>query len=138
MIPIALTQIPLPVTPVAPVQGKTFAADYFTLAVPTMGNRRRLAIRVLALEYALNKLRSVDYRTNFAQLEQDALSYSGGISQFDLPTAMAAIEWSNAYRVDTSIGTDVAALLANQPQLQQLAEEQLNKIVAFLEAYLAQ
>lgn len=140
MITIALTPIPLPPVgfPVTRQQNTEFADDYAKLHVPNLSTRDRKAIRILGLIYELNNVRGVDYRTNIKQLASDAAAYTNGISNFDLDVAETAIAWSNGYAKDTSLTTDVTAILAKNPDLQARPEQELDRMIAMLEVRLGQ
>lgn len=140
MITIALQPIPLPPVgfPVTRQQNTQFVNDYMTLAVPNLSARDRKTIRILGLIYELNNVKSVDYRTNIKQLASDAAAYTNGISNFDLDVAEAAIQWSNGYNKDTSLTTDVNAILAKNPDLQARPEQELDRMIALLEVRLGQ
>ena len=140
MITIALQPIPLPPSgfPVTRQQNTQFVNDYMTLAVPNLSARDRKTIRILGLIYELNNVKSVDYRTNIKQLASDAAAYTNGISNFDLDVAEAAIQWSNGYNKDTTLTTDVNAMLAKNPDLQARPEQELDRMIALLEIRLGQ
>jgi hypothetical protein len=136
-----LTVIPRPVSPVAPVQNATFAADYAILSEPNLDTRARKTIRILGLIASLASIRGVDYRVTAKghyQLRADAAAYTNGISLFDLQAALAAVEWSNGSAADATLPTTLPALLQAAPHMLQLGEDALDRIIAFLEVSVAQ
>lgn len=138
MATITLTQIPRPVSPVAPVQNQTFANDYAIVSAPNLTTKDRNLIRMLGLIATLKNIRGVDYRTNHSQLRSDAAAYTNGISNFDLRAAMAVIEWTNGSQADASLTNDVEGLRKLAPHMLQLSEQEQDRIIAFLEVSINQ
>ncbi len=126
-------------TPIAnnAASSKSFANDYFKLAVPNLSTRDRKTIWILGLIYELTHAGGANYKTNHAGLIQDAQVYSGGISLFDLVVALSADAWSAGRAADATLSNDLGALLQAGNDLKQLAEEQQDRIIAFLRAQLA-
>lgn len=134
-----LTQIPFPVSPVARVQNTVFCNDYAIVGAPNLTQLDRKLLSLIGLMYQLNAVKGVDYRTNLAQLMADAQAYTGGISRFDLESAMAAIEWSNGSRADASIPNNVPALRAQHPSvLNGRNAQDLDRMIALLRIRLGQ
>lgn len=134
---ITLDQIAAPgATPIAvnATSATTFASDYYKLAVPNISTRDRMTIRILGLIYKLNNAGGANYKSNHAGLMQDAVVYTRGISQFDLDTAMAALDWNTGNVADATLSTDVPTLLKEGRDLDNKSEEELSQIIAFLRA----
>lgn len=112
-----------------------FAANYFKLAVPNLSNRDRRTIFVLGMVYLVASL--VDYRNNHHGLIQDAAVYTKGISQFDIFSAMGALIASAAHATDPTFSFDVPTLLKEGRDLDNLSEEELDRIITLLFAQLS-
>lgn len=112
---------------------KSFANDYFKSAVGSLTTRQRLALIIVAMTHTET---AVNYKSNHAGLIQDAKVYTGGISQFDYWTAAVGLEWTNGHAVDGTLSADVPTLLKEGRDLENLAEDQLFRIIALLRAQL--
>lgn len=136
---ITLEQIAAPgATPITynAASAKSFANNYYKLSQGNITTRDRKAISALGLIYELNNAGGANYKSNHAGLIQDSRVYAGGISMIDLATAMAALEWNAGNVADATLSTDVPTLLNEARDLSQLAEPQLDRILAFLRAQL--
>jgi hypothetical protein len=134
---ITLEQIAAPgATPIAAnaTSAKSFANDYYKLVNQNISTRDRKTIDILGLIYKLNNAGGANYKSNHAGLIQDATVYTGGISRFDLCVAMAALDWNTGNVADGTLSTDIPTLTKEGRDLDNLAEEQLDRIIAFLRA----
>jgi len=125
-------------TPIAnnAASSKSFANDYFKLAVPNLSTRDRKTIWILGLIYELTHNGGANYKSNHAGLIQDSQVYSGGISLFDLVVSLSADAWSAGRAADATLTNDLGALLTEGKDLRQKSEEELDRIIAFLRAQL--
>jgi hypothetical protein len=110
-------------------------------AINNLDNRQLLALRVLALAYALNDGGGTDYRTNFPLLIESATNLFGGnainiiIPPYNSEIAgkiEAVLDWNAGYTADNTLSTDVDTLVAEMGILRQLNETQLLRIIFFL------
>ncbi len=110
-------------------------------AINNLDNRQILALRVLALAYALNDGGGTDYRTNFPLLIESATNLFGGnainiiIPPYNSEIAgkiEAVLDWNSGYTADNTLSTDVDTLVAEMGILRQLNETQLLRIIFFL------
>ncbi len=136
---ITLTIIPKPgPTPLGnntPAAG-VFADDYSKLSQGNISERDRKTIEVLGLLYELAAAGGNNYKTTHAALIQDSFVYSGAISLIDLQTAMSALAWTAGKVVDNSLSTDVPTLLKEGRDIQNLAADQIDRLILFLRAQL--
>lgn len=112
----------------------TFASNYYKLDEPNLDVQDRKTIDILGLIYKLNNAGGANYKTNHAGLIQDAAVYTGGISIFNLATADAANDWNTGNVADAALSTDVPTLIKEGRDLNQLPEDTLDRIIAFLRA----
>jgi hypothetical protein len=134
---ITLDQIAAPgATPITPnaTSAKTFANDYAKVNVPNLSSQDRKTLAILGLIYKLNNAGGANYKTNHAGLIQDATVYTGGISQFSLEAAMAALDWNTGNVADVTLSTDVPTLMKEGRDLDDLPVQTLDRIIAFLRA----
>jgi len=132
-----LEQIAAPgATPIAgnATSSKSFANDYFKLVNQNISTRDRKTIDILGLIYKLNNAGGANYKSNHAGLITDSLVYTRGIERFDLCVAMAALDWNTGNVADATLSTDIPTLTKEGRDLDNLAEEQLDRIIAFLRA----
>lgn len=135
---ITLEKIAAPgATPIAnnAASAQSFANDYYKLAVPNISTRDRKTIIILGMVYTL-ALTGANYKTNHAGLIQDAAVYTKGISIFDIWSALAGATASAANNSDATFSLDVPTLLKEGRDLDNLAEDQLDRIIAFMAAQL--
>lgn len=116
-------------------------------AINNLDNRQILALRVLALAYALNDAGGTDYRTDFPLLIESATNLFGGnavniiIPPYNAEIAgkiEAVLDWNVGYAADSSLPTDVNELVDEMGILRQLNETQLMLIIFFLKWKLAE
>ncbi len=124
-----------PISPNASSQ-KSFDNDYAKLGVGNISNRDRKTISILGLIYELNAAGGANYKTNHAGLIQDSTVYTGGISMFNLCTAMAATDWNGGVAADATLSTDVPTLLNEGRDLDNKSEDELDRMIAFLRCQL--
>lgn len=125
-------------TPIAnnAASAKSFANNYFKLAVPNISTRDRKTILILGMVYTLAAT-GANYKTNHAGLIQDATVYTGGISaEFDIWAALASTTASAANTLTATFSLDVPTLLKEGRDLDNLAEGELDRIIAFMAAQL--
>ena len=123
--------------PVAVTQAKTLAAN--VAAIQNLSNRQVIALSVLGKIYELAHIGGVDYRANHKQLRIDSTSFMGAFSMVSLPTEgdlsariRAVIDWNAGYLADSTLGTDVNALVANMAGLRETPEATLTWEYYFL------
>lgn len=137
---ITLQSIAAPgVTPIAnnAASAKAFAANYFKLAVPNLSNQDRRMILVLGMIYLVADAGTVNYKTNHKGLIQDAAVFTAGISNIDVFAALAALITSEANTITPApLSLDVNTLLAEGRDLDNLSEDELDRILALLFAQL--
>lgn len=121
-----------PLTPNA-TSAKSFDADYAKASVGSLSTRQRLALIIVAMTHTET---SVNYKLKHPALIQDAMVYTGGISQFDYWTAAVGLEWTNGHAVDGSLSADVPTLLEEGRDLENLPEDTLFRIIALLRSQL--
>lgn len=134
---ITLEQVAAPgATPITPnaSSSKAFVNNYYKLSDGNISERDRKTIDILGLIYKLTNAGGANYKTNHAGLIQDSQVYTGGISQFNLETAMAADDWNTGNVADATLSTDVPTLLKEGRDLQNKSAEELDRIIAFLRA----
>lgn len=113
---------------------KNFASDYFKLNEPNISKRERMTV---AIEGLIHVLTSPLYTANHKGLIQDAMVYTKGISnEFDVWSALAAIDWTNGRAVDPTLETDLTLVIRRGRDFTNLSEMQLTRIYAFLRAQL--
>lgn len=123
---------------VTPIQtqsasAKAFANNYAKLASPGISAQDRKTITILGMLYVL-ALSGVDYKLNHAGLIQDAAVYTGGISNLDIFAALPATTAGAMPALDPTFSLDVEVLLKEGRDFQQLPEQTLDRIIAFLAA----
>ena len=124
-----------PITPNA-TSAKTFASNYYKLAQGNISTRDRNAIAILGLIYELTNAGGANYKANHKGLIQDSVVYTGAISLFDQGTARAANSWNAGKVADATLSSDIPTLLGQAPHIADLAEDQQERIIAFLRAQL--
>lgn len=134
---INLDSIPAPgATPITynATSAKTFASDYFKLGPDgTNSSRDRKTVSILALIYELASLGGgTNYKSNHKGLIQDSQVYTGAISNFDMVTAMAAVDWTIGNAADATLSASLPALMLEGRDFAQLSDDQLDRILAFL------
>lgn len=126
-------------SPTTNTAGATFVADYFKLASPNYSSKQLKAFRVVCLLYYYQTV--TDYRTRHNLLVSDAKTYMRGISNFNLDVALAVTDWNASeaqiLSLDSTIATDITAILNKGADFMALPELELDKIIAFLRAQLA-
>lgn len=130
-------------TPLTAVSSPVVITDSNTLvanmsALDDLGRSQIKTVGIIGMIHALAQL-GADYRTNHAQLIQDATTFMGGISLVDdngatktVVILQAVVAWGAGYVGDATTPTDVNDLLAEGRDLIALAEETLNRIYFFL------
>lgn len=117
-------------SPITNTAGGVFAADYFKLAAPNLSVKQRKALRIWALIGYYQS--TVDYRTNPGLLINDAVTYTKGISNFDLEVALAVADWAAGTTANASTVTgDVAASIKSAKAFLEVPELTLDKIIAY-------
>lgn len=113
---------------------KEFASNYFKLGPDGISaSRDRKTVSILALIYELASLGGgTNYKSNHAGLIQDAQVYTGAISNFDMVTAMAAIDWTIGNTADATLSASLHTLMTEGRDFAQLSDDQLDRILAFL------
>lgn len=136
---ITLEQIAAPgATPISAnaASAKSFANDYFKVGTGVLSPRDSKALSILGLIYELTAAGGANYKTNHAGLIQDSRVYTGGISQINLVSAMAALEWNAGNVADNTLSTDLPTLILEARDIHVLAELELDRILIFLRAQL--
>ena len=125
-------------TPIAynAASAKSFAANYYKLVNQNISTQDRKTLSILGLIYELNNAGGANYKTNHKGLIQDATVYTGAISNLDLATAMAALDWNAGDVADATLSNDVPTLLNEGRDIDELSELQLDRIIVFLRAQL--
>ena len=126
-------------TPIA-VNGasaQSFANDYWKLGPDGVSaSRDRKTISILGLIYELNTVRGINYKAAHKNLIQDSTVWTKGLSMFDIVRAMAAVDWSNGKAADATLSNSIPALLNEGRDFAQLSDDELDRIIAFLNAQL--
>ena len=111
---------------------KLFERNYGKFAPMSMRDKMTLAIVGL-----LHVVTSPNYKQNpHANLLQDAVNWTDGMSQFDFWAATASNDLSNGLAVDAAMGTDIPTLLKEGRDLQNLPEDTLLRVYILLRAQL--
>lgn len=123
-------------TPIAvrAASAKSMADDYYKCNEPNLTMRQRMTLAIIGLVHTVT---AANYKANHKGLIQDALVWTQGISEeFDLFSALAGIDLTNGHAVDNTQSLDIPTLLNEGRDLENLAEDQLTRIYAFLRAQL--
>lgn len=115
---------------------KSFVNDYSKINVPNLSDRDRKTIWILGKVYELAHNGGANYKSNHAGLIQDSKVYTGGISQFDLVSGLAADAWNAGVAADNTLSTNIPTLLNEGRDLSQKSDDELDRIIAFLGAQL--
>lgn len=124
-------------TPIAnnAASAKSFANNYYKLAVPNLSTQDRKTIMILGMVHVLAAT-GANYKSNHAGLIQDAQVYTGGIPMLDVFTALTATTWSAGKATDATFSADVPTLLGEGRDIADLPEDKLDRIISFLAAQL--
>lgn len=130
---VALTNIGSITTPTTRTETpvKKWFTLYGTLANAGLSPTDLKAIGIWAMLYSLNAGGGTDYRTNIAQLIQDAETFTDGVGFVDL-IGQTAAEWNVGNRDDGALSTDLATLLLKAQQLRRLPAKTLDMIRVYL------
>lgn len=124
--------------PVSNTGGKTFASNYFKLAVPNLSAQDRLAIRVLAMVYAYRSVKDYTSAGGHNLLITDGVAFTRGISNFDLDVALTTTDWWAGYNTDNVLTNDPVAMLKEAQDFKALSAQTLGRILAFLKVQIGQ
>lgn len=121
-----------PITPNAS-SAQSFANDYYKAAVPNLSTRQRLTLIIVGMVHALA---SPAYKSNYQGLIQDSKVYTGGISQFDIWSALVGTTWTAGKTVDATLSNDIPTLLAEGRLIENKSEDELLRMLGYLAAQL--
>jgi hypothetical protein len=136
---IVLERIAAPgATPIAynAASSVAFGNNYFKVSQAVISEQDRKTIIILGMAYELASRGGANYKGNFKALRQDAMVYTGGISNLDLNTARAAIAWSIGNSLDATLPSDLSSLMGITPKTDQCPTDELDRMIAFLYAQL--
>lgn len=122
------------VTPPITTNGKgaTFAANYHKVA--SLTPKQAKVIEVLGLIYGVSGV--YDYTAKHAQLRTDSALFCQGLSMINMDVARAVTNWAGGYNTNSSITTDIAAMIKEGKDLAAMPDSALDKMLILMR-YLA-
>lgn len=136
--PQALTTLPSVTLPVTNTGGATFAADYAKLA--TLSPRELKTFRVVCLMYYLQTV--TDYRLIHGRLISDSISFTRGLSNFQIDVGLSVADWAASLAQLLSLlspaaaASDITGIIALGSDFRTLPEQTLDRMIVFMRAQL--
>lgn len=128
---VSLAALTTNASPTVITTGKAFAGNYYKLAPPNFSARDVKIVQLISLVHSV--FSAIDYRSALSTtLVSDAEIYMRGISNIDLNVAQAVTHWALAFQTDATITNDVVAILKEGQKLNQMSEQELDRIIAYL------
>ena len=132
--------LPSITSPVTVAQAATFASNL--AAIENLDNRQVKALSVVSLIYLLNNKGGTDYRTNHKQLRTDATNLFGvfpimGNNNQQESRYRAVLDWNAGFTADSTVGSDVNALVSSMGGERDTPEPTLLMLAFFLRYKLA-